>query len=128
MTTFAATATREDGRWILDARVPGAIVVTEVRRLDHAEGMLRDAIALALDTPPDVIEIALTIHLDDALREQVSRSKELAAMAASAQAEASRTLRETAQLLSHEGYSVRDIGRMLGVSGQRVSQLLKSTA
>lgn len=128
MTTFAATATRDDGRWILDARVPGAIVVTEVRRLDHAEDMLREAIALALDAPPAEIEIALTIHLDEVLRKQVARSKELSAAAASAQAEASRTLRQTAHLLSSEGYSVRDIGRMLGVSGQRVSQLLTSTA
>lgn len=41
-----------------------------------------------------------------------------------AQAEAAIRVRATAQLLKDRGYTVRDSGRMMGVSPQRVSQLL----
>ncbi|MBI2763241.1 MAG: hypothetical protein HYX54_05760 [Chloroflexi bacterium] len=55
-------AERDDNRWLLRvAGLPG--VFSQVRRLDQAEGMARDAIAAFLDICPDGFDAAVSVSL-----------------------------------------------------------------
>ena len=62
--------------------------------------------------PPDEV-----VGLLDELHHSVSVAEEASATAA-------RARREAAKLLSDAGFPMRDIGQLLGVSHQRVSQIL----
>ena len=100
-------------------------VFSQAKRLNRVEPTAREAIAMMLDIdesevgpidvhvqPPDEV-----IGLLDELHHSVSVAEEASAAAA-------RARREAAKLLSDAGLPMRDIGQLLGVSHQRVSQIL----
>lgn len=124
MTVYTATASRHDNWWVLDAAVPGAVVVTEVRRIEQAEAMLRDAIATALDIPSDSFDVTIDLELGPDIDAEVRAAREASRSAQLASKAASAAMRQAAHLLRERGYSMRDAGRLLEVSPQRVSQLL----
>ena len=102
-------------------------VFSQAKRLDRVEKTAREAIAMMLDVDEsevgpievDVIPPAGTAELLDEARRSASVASDAAAAAA-------RARREAAQLLSRAGLPTRDIGELLGVSHQRVSQILSS--
>lgn len=129
MRTFTARATRtSSGWWAVDVpELDG--VYTQARRLDQVEAMARDAIALVLDVEPDSFEVVtqtvLGGHLEQVIDElQRSRTEaEVAATIATLRAHlAVRLLHDQEQL------PMRDIGKVLGVSHQRIHQLLTESA
>ena len=102
-------------------------VFSQAKRLDQVEARISEAIALMLDidegdvcsldvvvTPPERVADLLTT-----LEDSVSAADEATRTAMSVQ-------REVAELLRAEGLPMRDVGEFLGVSHQRVSQLLAS--
>lgn len=123
MKRYSVVARREGRLWSLEvAAVPGALSM--VRRLDQAEEHIREAIAYVLDIPADSFAIALRTEVppewDEKLR-NLAALRHSADQAASAASSASRAL---ASELKAAGLSVRDAGLLMGVSPQRVSQLL----
>lgn len=124
MTTYTVTATREDGWWVLLADVGTRTIATQAKRLDQADEMAREAIAMALDVSEDSFDIDVHVDLGDELAGQLQRTKQVSEAAAAKQAEASARMRAMAHLLRDQGYTVRDAGRLMDVSSQRVSQLL----
>ena len=94
------------------------------RTLRQAETRIREALALWLDRDPDGLEIASEWppELED-VATKVSQARRDAA--ASAQAAGAATA-EAAKKLDRMGLSRRDTADVLGISHQRVQQLLAS--
>lgn len=122
--TYTATATREEGWWTLVVEgVQGGY--TQARRLDQAEAMVRDALATVLDVAEDSFDVDVEVHLADApwatpLQEARHARSELEAT----QARARETLDRAIEGMHSEGLSVRDIGRLLGISYQYAAKVL----
>lgn len=125
-TTYRAIASREDGWWIV--RIPALDRITQSRRLDGVEATARDLIALWLDVPADSFDVEVEVELGSELGARVERVKSLKAEADRVQAEASESARALARSLAEHGWSVRDVGRVLGVSFQRVHQLIEGAS
>lgn len=109
--------------WLIDVpEVPAAH--SQARRLDQAEDVARDLIALMTDTDPESFEVDLQVHLPDQVRADLQRAEELRQQAARSQHEAAALARSAARRLHDEGLPLRDIGKLLQVSHQRAHQLV----
>jgi predicted RNase H-like HicB family nuclease len=120
---YTARARRSGAWWAIDVPdLPG--VYSQARRLDRVESMARDAISLFLDVDPATLEIRVETNLPSELRRDVDALGRLRAEADRLQAESSGALRHLTQELLGRGLSVRDAAAILGISHQRVSQLV----
>jgi predicted XRE-type DNA-binding protein len=131
MTTrnFKAAAHRSQGWWALE--VTGGDLshpaYTQVRRLDQAEDIVRDLLALHFGIGKDEIgHIDVVPVLDTALAEEVTQTRQAREQAEKVRAETTIQTRRTAQHLKAQGLAQRDISTLLGLSHQAVSQLLAS--
>lgn len=126
--TYTARCQRSGDWWAIS--VPELRGVhTQARRLEKAEAMARDAIALFLDVPSDSFDVTIEPVLPRDLQRKVGRARKardeaevLQREAAIASAEVAADLVQTAHL------TVRDAGRVLGLSHQRITQLLKAAS
>ena len=126
MKTYQVDVVKDEGWWIMHARIPRTIIYSQARRIDDIEFMIRDAIAGALDVDPQSFGIELTFDLDSDVLDQVSRAREASLEAAEVQERASRESRSAVHALRKEGLTLKEAGYFLGVSPQRVAQLLNS--
>jgi predicted RNase H-like HicB family nuclease len=130
-TTYVVEAVRS-GRWwaIRVPELPG--VFSQARTLPEARAMVADAIALVLDVPSDSFDVDLHAFISAsedgrgresvaAMVEAVAARKEAAERAAS---EAATAMRRAATRLADTGMTLRDAGELLGVSYQRIQQLV----
>lgn len=126
MSHFTSTATREGRWWVVQCdQEPGAI--SQVARLDQAADHQREAIAFVADLDEADIEVEIVVALDEDVTDAIARAREtreeaehLAQLASESFREVARTMVEDAQL------SLRDVGTVLGISHQRVAQLLEA--
>lgn len=100
-------------------------VHTQVRRIDQAEDMARDAIASLLDVAPRSFEVTVVPEVPSTVRAIVDQATTARSQAAQAQDAAAQLTREAARRLVGEGLTVRDAGALLGVSHQRIAQLVR---
>jgi len=120
---FEAHLTRDEGWWSVQVRgLPSNVIAyTQGRNLTEAREMARDLVATVLDVPMDSVEVRLVFPdtINAMLRnvEDARTQRELSAAAEQA------TLRKAALELLEQGLTVRDAGALLGLSGQRISQL-----
>lgn len=123
MQCYVVRAERAGGFWDLRVpEVPGAMSM--VRRLDQAEEHIREAIGFVLDVPEDSFEIELAPLVPSGLETLVGEAKGLRAEAERAVAAAASASRSAAEQLRATGLPMRDIGVLMNISVQRVSQLL----
>jgi hypothetical protein len=124
---------REDDWWL--ARVVGASpgadqaplnALTQARSLTKIESMARDLIATVLDTNEADFEVELQYILPDDLREIVWQAKGARAWLDAAQDLWHERSTAAARALTSGGYSLREAAILLGMSHQRVDQLLAS--
>lgn len=114
-----AIATRSGGWWAVEVpELPG--LFTQARRLDQVAEAVSDAARLLSDT--DVVVTVRPVLPDD-LDSAVERVRKEAAEAEAASRRAAQDVRALVSCLRMKGFSVRDVGTVLGVSPQRVSQL-----
>ena len=122
--TYTARVRRSGRWWAIDVpELPG--VYSQARRLDRVEPMARDAIALFLDVDPATFDVHLETNLPSDLRQDVDEVGRLRAEADRLQAESSGAMRRLTHELLGRGLSVRDAAEILGISHQRVSQLVR---
>jgi predicted RNase H-like HicB family nuclease len=122
-----ARARRSGGWWAVDVpEVEG--VYTQARRLDQVETQVADAVATMLGMDPGAIEVILDPELPEGLANEVRSARCATQEALQAQARASQAARVAALNLSSEHLSTRDVGKLLGVSHQRVSQLIATAS
>lgn len=122
-TPYLATITREGKWWMV--RIPRLNGLTQARRLEEAELMAREYIAVTLDLELD--EVSVEAHLADAELDRtlatIRQEREHAAALERDVAQKSATL---AKKLAEDGVPVRDIGAALGISFQRAHQLISA--
>jgi len=100
-------------------------VFSQAKRLDQVESMAREAIALMLDMDEaDVGDIEVVVIPPAEAVDVLERLKASAAAATEATEAAAEARRWAARLLRDEGLPMRDVGKLIGVSHQRVSQIL----
>ena|SRR5437870_11912045 len=123
--TYKAVFERdESGAWIV--RIPELRGChTYGRTLDQARRRIREALSLWVDNAEDAV-IEEEIRLPAAARQALQRAERARARAdlerSRAQEETERTARA---LLDDLGIGMRDAGELLGISHQRVQQLVK---
>jgi len=125
MTTYTVSVTREGRWWIV--RAPEIDQVTQARRLSEVTKAARELIAVTLDVPMSTVRVQ--VHVErvgevedvtgraEAIRKEHARADELARRAHDES-------RELARQLAGAHVPMRDIGELLGVSHQRVHQLI----
>ncbi|MFB4295616.1 sigma factor-like helix-turn-helix DNA-binding protein [Actinomadura sp. NTSP31] len=122
---YRVRARRWEHGWELDIESVGA---TQSHSLKDAEMMARDYISLALDVPMDSFDLELVPDIGEGLAEQARQARAETRAAEKARDDAALKLRRVARMLHDEGLTGKEIGIILGVSTQRVSQLLKAEA
>lgn len=124
MKTYRVVAERS-GKWWA-AHVPDmAGVHTQARRLEQVEAEAREAIALMLDVEPESIAVRVEPKLPDAVSALVAAVAAAHAVTENAQVKEREAAREAAQALVVDlGLPQRDAGKILGVTHQRVQQIL----
>ena len=125
--TYDATATRSGRWWAVEVhKMPkGHLALTQGRTLAEAEAMAREAIALLLSVPEEAVLVRLRVAGAEEALASVERARHDREMAAR---EEQATLARAAADLVGRGISQRDAAHLLGLSHQRVSQLLHTDA
>lgn len=120
---YEVTAEREGSWWIL--RIPELDAVTQARRLDLAQPMVKDLIYALTDEDPASFDVAIRAGLAPTLQTVVRKATVASHEAKRQQDAASTATRQAVRALEAAGLTTRDIGGFLGISHQRVAQLLR---
>jgi hypothetical protein len=120
--TYQVDVDRDGHFWHI--RVPEVERSTQARTVREIEPMARNLIAIMEDTDPGSFELDVHLTLPEDVRLELDKAASLRETAASAQSEAARLSRHAARRLHELGLPMRDIGKVLGISGQRVQQLV----
>jgi predicted RNase H-like HicB family nuclease len=124
MTAYRVTARRVGEWWALEVpELPG--VFSQAKRLDKADEAAREAIAVMLDVETEDVEVAIEPVLPKEAVQAIKAAEKAEKTAEAARKAAQKAMQEAAATLT-ESLSQRDAGRVLGVSFQRVSQLLRA--
>ena len=121
--TYTVRAKRWERGWELHIDDVG---VTQSHTLRDAEMMARDYIELDTGAAPGSFTVVITPEIGDGLDSLAREAREATTAADKAQREAAARSREIARRLREAGLNGRDIAKVLDVSPQRVSQLLKT--
>jgi predicted RNase H-like HicB family nuclease len=121
--TYIASCQRSGNWWSISVpEIKG--LHSQARRLDQVEDMARDAIALMLDVPAESFAVEVRPELPPA----AARAVEARRAAKDAAKEAEEGTTQAVRELLDDGFTVRDIGAMLGLSPQRISQITHQAA
>ena len=124
MRRVTATATRSGGWWAVEVpEVPGAF--SQARRLEQIPAMAADAVEMLTG---ELVDVEVVPILPAAERQRIAEWRTISTQAAELAERAARESRALVAQLRAEGLSVRDVGELLGVSSQRVSQLAPAAA
>lgn len=119
MTNYQATVQRGERYRVIDVE---GIAATQARHLRELETMTLDLITVVTgDRHPHV---TYRFVLPRSVQRRLTRAEALRARSAEAQSRAAAEVRAAARELHGRGVSMRDIGRLLGVSFQRAHQLV----
>jgi len=125
MLTYRANVHREGKWWLVE--VPAIDGLTQARRLSEAQLMARELVAVTLGVPLSEVEVEVGLRAIGRLTDLPERVKQIASDRAQARALDARAASSSEQLakeLVEAGVPLRDIGTVLGVSHQRVHQLV----
>ena len=128
MKTYTVRAERSGDWWALEVpELPG--VFSQARRLDQAQTMARDAIAAMLDVATDSFDVEVVTVLDDETRAALDDLAQAREELSRAQRRTAGATQQAVKVLTHrDRLTVRDAGRVLGLSYQRVAQVHRHLA
>jgi DNA-directed RNA polymerase specialized sigma24 family protein len=122
--TFTVTATRWDKGWELHIDGVG---VTQARKLSEADLMVRDLIARREGIDAENIEVHWTFDLGEELDSEIKAARAAVSDVERAQQEAAAKSRSVVAGLKAAGLAGNEVARVLGLSPQRISQLIGPT-
>lgn len=123
--TYRVTCEWDGTFWFVRVpAIPGCH--TQGRNLAEIQKRVREALSLFVEDA-ELAELDLHFVLPKGVRSLVHKAKTLRARADAAQAAATAELHASAAALAAQDLSYRDIGAVLGVSHQRVQQVLAET-
>lgn len=124
--TYTAVYERDDTEDVWNVRIKGVVgCQTYGRSLRQAQSRIREALALWLDADPETLTIrdrfpaALAAMADDVVRARSAAER--------AEAKAQQQTLDAIKALTDLGLSRRDAAELLGLSHQRVHQLLAAS-
>ncbi|WP_194927014.1 type II toxin-antitoxin system HicB family antitoxin [Catenulispora pinisilvae] len=121
--TYRAIAELDGDWWVVT--VPDLRgVYTQGRTYEQARAMARDAIATMLGVAADRVAVTMDVRLPGHAEDSIDEVSQARAARDAAAAAEQRTLRESARRLKAAGVKVVDAAALLGISKQRVYQLL----
>lgn len=124
---LTAVCVRSDGWWAIT--IPELEhVYSQARRLDQVEKMVREAAALHTELDPASFTITVQPQLDQETEAFIQTAVDKKTAATQAATFASKASREAACRLMARGFTMRDIGMLLGVSYQRAQKLVSEGA
>jgi hypothetical protein len=86
--------------------------------------MIREALAMVLDVDPDSFDVTIQPVLEPELDELVNNVVKARHDAAAARTRASDILRDLVETAARDGYTVRDIAEIAGISHQYAAKLI----
>jgi len=129
--TYEVRIWPEDGWWLArvmaasDGADPAPLnALTQARNLAKIESMGRDLIATVLDADEDTFGVSFEYQLPGASCESIAQAKAARAWLEAAQDLWQERSAAAARALADEGYSLRETAALLGLSHQRVDQIL----
>lgn len=123
VSTYSARVSREGQFWL--AEVDG-VGVTQGRSLTEVQRMAQDLVVAMLDVPADDVQVELHVDLPAQVRTLVTEARDGVRRLEEQQREIAVKSRQAARELHHEQrLSGKDTAFLLGVSPQRVSQLVR---
>ncbi|MEV8212174.1 hypothetical protein [Leifsonia sp. NPDC077715] len=123
MTMYTSHAERAGSWWVAQCdEVPGAI--SQVKRLNEVEAAQREAIAWVSGVPESSVDVHVVASITPEVDREIDELRHLRAALEDQEARAMGMSREIARSLKAQGYTVREIGVVLGVSHQRAQQLI----
>jgi len=125
--SYTSVAFQEADCWVVqNDQLPGAI--SQVTRLDSAELAQREAIAFVANIPVEKVSVTIAARTTPKMDARVATAIALREEARAKEAEAKIMRVRIARDLEKQGYTMRDIGVILGVSHQRVHQIVRKRA
>ena len=122
MSTYTAVASREGRWWVVDVAGVGT---TQARNLTEAKEMATDLISITRNIPAKEIEVEIRTALEADLEKEIAQARAAIRDLEERQQSVARASRGVARkLVRSAGLTGRDAAVVLGVSPQRVSQLL----
>jgi hypothetical protein len=123
-TFFNYEIRQEDGLWLI--HIPDLGLVTQAEHLRDTDRMATSIVSLHLNVRPEnvVVKRSNTIGLPKGVAEAVDAAVEARGRWNAAQTEAAEETLKAIHRLRDSGVSLRDSGYLLGLSHQRVAQLL----
>jgi hypothetical protein len=122
-TTYSVTAKRCKKGWELHIDGVG---VTQARRLSEADPMARDLIARREEVPEESFALVFTYEVSEELDAEVKAARAAVADLSQVQEATAKKSRAVAKDLRESGLDKKEVAAVLGVSPQRVSQLLRA--
>jgi DNA-directed RNA polymerase specialized sigma subunit len=122
MKTYRATAHREDKWWVVEVHGVGT---TQGRSTAEAQRMATDLVAVMEEIPLDELSVQIEFELPGSLGDEIKCARQETRQAEQAQRSAAEKVRRVVAHLLSSGMSKQDAARILGVSAQRISQLVK---
>lgn len=117
--SYTVNACRADDVW--HVHVVEIDRVTQARTVDEVEPMARDLVEIMTGEADAELDVRIT--LPEPVAERLAEVQRLRGVEAEARTAAARVLRDAALGLKGRSMSVREIGKVLGISHQRASQL-----
>ena len=120
---YTATYRRDDGWWIV--RITEAQGVhSNGRTLQEAQRRVREALSLDIGDDAFSVEIVDRVRLPRPVKTKLAKHRSARKRARTEAERATLATRHAVRALTGMGLSVRDAGELLGISHQRVQQLL----
>lgn len=124
-TPIKATAIRDGKWWIADFTIDGKKYGTQGKTLEKLEMMVKDAASLMTGKPEAQFTVDFEIVGLD--QERILDYREASREAKRAEEKLSLASRQAASSLVGAGLTLRDVGKIMNISFQRVSQLVAET-
>jgi len=124
--TYVARCERDGNWWVVEVEgLRGG--VTQAKRLDQVEAVVREVVGLLRNVPEDSVDVRVEPILGGDLSPEVTSVLQLREEANAIQERASSAMQAAVSGLAARHLSLRDIGTILGISHQRAAQLLTAT-